>query len=246
MTTNNDIPVNDRTAACTLCGFRNGPLTALQQGWICPQCAAEVARSSETGSRDGYSGAFPSSGSSSMPRGTITAPNSEPARPRRFLRRQRIALFFSLIPGLGQMYLGQMRRGLQLLLLFWGNLALERWNFIFDSELLIPVLVGYSFFETYHTERKLQSGQAVADENLGIFDWWSGNWRQHRTFLGIALLIGAVLTLVNAPLPSLGILRYFDDYRYLLRTVIMSALLAIGGLALLIKRTAKEDSDSLQ
>ena len=35
-----------------------------------------------------------------------------------------VAIFCGLIPGAGHMYLGKMKRGLTLMLLFWGDIAL--------------------------------------------------------------------------------------------------------------------------
>ena len=58
---------------------------------------------------------------------------------------------FSLLcacwPGAGEMYLGLMNRGLAIMLLFWGIIAVGAFGFVIPM-FLLPVIWFYSFFDT--------------------------------------------------------------------------------------------------
>lgn len=84
-----------------------------------------------------------------------------------------LVFLFSLIPGAGLMYLGCMRRGVQLMALFFGSLyatlviggPLDQLWPVF----IAPVVWFYSFFDALQTANKLARGQEVNDEPLPFF-----------------------------------------------------------------------------
>lgn len=56
----------------------------------------------------------------------------------------------SLIPGAGEMYLGFMRRGTSIMILFFGIIALTSWLDLSPLGFIIPVVWCYSFFDTHN------------------------------------------------------------------------------------------------
>ena len=57
-------------------------------------------------------------------------------------------VFWSLIPGAGQMYHGLMKRGISLMLLFMGVIAVAALTYLAPLIFLLPVIWFYSFFDT--------------------------------------------------------------------------------------------------
>lgn len=99
---------------------------------------------------------------------------------------------FSFIPGGGHMYLGVMKRGLQFMLAFFGIIALA--NFFYSADFLIffsTVVWFYSFFDCYHTRKKLENGEKV-DEDL-IFPMDIKNINVRHLGAGLVFLGGLIL-----------------------------------------------------
>ena len=57
---------------------------------------------------------------------------------------------FSLIPGAGEMYMGFMKRGLSIMALFWGMIAVATCLNIGPLTIVLPVIWCYSFFEVHN------------------------------------------------------------------------------------------------
>lgn len=57
---------------------------------------------------------------------------------------------FSLIPGAGEMYMGFMKRGLSIMTLFWGVVAVATCLNIGSLTIVLPVIWCYSFFEVHN------------------------------------------------------------------------------------------------
>lgn len=53
------------------------------------------------------------------------------------------------VPGCGQMYLGYMKRGLSILLIFMGIIMISSTMYITPLMMLLPVVWAYAFFDTY-------------------------------------------------------------------------------------------------
>ncbi|MBM7868330.1 hypothetical protein GTO89_15900 [Heliobacterium gestii] len=296
----NDTIDTPKRPACTLCGFHNGPLLPVQQGWICPQCAAEAG---QPRTASPFGGTTPSALGSAAPPGggmggggaTATGdcalpgaaippggplpsgsppPSSAPTPPnaafypggnpghpfppgsyhyppfaplpqkRTTLQRLGFSLI-SLMPGVGQMYLGLMRRGVQLLALFWGLWALTDWNIFPDSfNFLLPVIVGYGFFDAYHLMQKRQAGLAVTDSDVIIFTWLVDTWQRRPGRMGVILLALSTLIILDTPLPHNGFLRYYEQYYSYLKSIVFGGIFGIGGLALLLRHRSRDESSS--
>lgn len=87
----------------------------------------------------------------------------QPRQPNRFL-----AFLFSLVPGAGHMYLGLMKRGLQLMLIFAIFIGVLSLFNIGEFQLLVFVIWFYSFFDCLHVAKKISLN--VDFDDTEIFD----------------------------------------------------------------------------
>ncbi len=71
----------------------------------------------------------------------------------------------ALMPGLGQMCLGLMNRGVQLMLLFWGAIFFTNIG-LPGLMVFTPVLVFYAYFDALQSYRKKVEGEQIWDEPL--------------------------------------------------------------------------------
>lgn len=156
---------------------------------------------------------------------------SSPAGKSRFW-----AFILSLAPGLGYMYLGLMKRGLQTMILFFGTIfvsSIARLDAL--MAFVLPVLIFYSVFDTQQILRKMNEGQAVEDREL--FDW--GSWENRRGVAGAALIILGAFALLNNMLP------FYFNYHYHLMGRFIPPLLIIGaGIFILYRNTAGKGGDA--
>lgn len=75
------------------------------------------------------------------------------------------AMFFSIIPGAGHMYLNLPKQGIQLMSLFFLSIFISDWlNFGFFG-VLAPIIWFYSFFDAVH---KANQEQPAEDGTLEI------------------------------------------------------------------------------
>ncbi len=122
-----------------------------------------------------------------------------------------LVFLIGLIPGLGHLFLGQIRKGLVLMTLAWGVLTFVLYEIGFSRYAIfsplalgvgMPLLVAYSVFDSLHTARRLNAGEPVPDWHfppqftarvrmpMGTTLFWS-------LILGIGLfVIGTVVFLV--------------------------------------------------
>jgi len=154
---------------------------------------------------------------------------------------QNINRFFmfilSLVPGCAHMYLGLMKRGVQLLLSFClliGVATLVNLGFIIGP--IMVVLYVYSFFDGYNILRNIQAGKTVEDESIveGLDSvkkiitngYWVG---------AILIGLGAILS-IQTVWYSLPIMRIFrQEYYYVFRNIIPAIFLFGIGIYLMSK-----------
>lgn len=104
---------------------------------------------------------------------------------------------FACIPGMGQMYLGYMRRGLSLLTAFWGLIFLAAcFNFGLLC-VLLPVIWAYAFFDTFNLRSQTPEQLAanpdefiIAPESLIGRDWKRLVSKRHTLFGGLLIFLG--------------------------------------------------------
>lgn len=107
---------------------------------------------------------------------------------------------FSCLPGAGHMYLGFMKMGVSLMLLFFGIIGFAGWM-NFDMLLfLLPVLWFYSFFDSIN---KNSLPQEAFDKLEDEFIWGKDiefnfiNKRSIRSFCSFLLIVVGLIMLIN-------------------------------------------------
>lgn len=140
------------------------------------------------------------------------------------------AFVFSLVPGVGYLYLGLMNRGLQTMALFFGTIfAASFINFEQLMGLVVPVTMFYSIFDTQQMVKSINSGEQVEDKQL--FDFKSITINQ--SWIGYAFVVIGILALLNGVLP-----QYIPGF-YVFRSF-LPPLLVIGvGVLILYRSTRK-------
>jgi len=104
------------------------------------------------------------------------------------------AFVFSLVPGVGYLYLGLMNRGLQTMVLFFGAIFVA--SFIGFGEimaLIVPVVMFYSIFDTQQLVKSINAGDRPEDKQF--FDIkqipYTHNW------IGWGLIVIGILALIR-------------------------------------------------
>lgn len=140
------------------------------------------------------------------------------------------AFIFSIIPGVGYLYLGLMNRGLQTMMLFFGSIFVASFmGFEEIMALVAPVVIFYSIFDTQQATKAINSGVPVEDKQL--FNLSSIQFNQ--SWIGYALIVIGGLALLNNVMPYLP---YWSLFRQLLPPVIIIGL----GVAILYRNTSKQ------
>jgi hypothetical protein len=151
------------------------------------------------------------------------------------------AMFFSLMPGAGHMYLNLPKQGIQLMSLFFLTIFISDWlNFGFLG-IFAPIIWFYSFFDARY---KSTLDQPLEDGTLGIFKNFTSKdviSKDLNKVLGYGLITVGVIALVERMLfpllADLNITNAFRQFIYTFRnylhTGIVSAILIIVGIKLL-------------
>ncbi|WP_409343699.1 hypothetical protein [Paenibacillus sp. MBLB4367] len=149
-----------------------------------------------------------------------------------------VAVFLSVFPGAGHMYLGLQRRGLQLMAGFLFSIymmdVLRLSIFLF----LIPIIWFFSLFDALQLVSKHEREEL---QDIPLVGWLLN----HQKWLGIAfiafggyyLLDRVVLQLLERKFPDLHVSFYFHQYFQLF---VVSTLLIGGGLRLLLGSSVKK------
>ncbi len=139
------------------------------------------------------------------------------------------AFVFSVVPGVGYMYLGLMNRGLQTMVLFFGSVFVS--SFIGLEQimaLIAPVVVFYSIFDTQQLVKAINAGVPAEDKKL--FDIKQIPFNQ--SWIGYALIVIGGLAILNDVIP------YFPFWFQVKR--LLGPLLIVGlGVAILYRNTKK-------
>lgn len=145
-----------------------------------------------------------------------------------------LALTFSIIPGAGHMYLGQMEKGIQLMVAFFLTLYLS--DFLQISLLLMfaPILWFYSIFDIYHCVSNPTDKQENSNTIFGEFFKKSQQSGKVTKILGIGLIIvGLIMIFDKIVMPEIAIM--FDhQIREYLRTGILALVFIGGGIKLMM------------
>jgi len=150
------------------------------------------------------------------------------------------ATILALMPGAGHMYLGVMKRGLQIMLAFFGIIAIG--NLFYDADFLVffaIIIWFYGFFDCYHIRKKLQNGEEVVEDLIIDIDMKKINFH----YVGIGLVIFGALILINGTFTrfeySLSRYSIYPEVFRFIRNATFPVFLIIGGI--LILRNSKKN-----
>lgn len=157
------------------------------------------------------------------------------------------AIFFSILPGAGHMYLGLIRQGIQLMLLFFFTWFIGESYEFHIFYVFLPIIWCYSIFDV---RQKSLDENSLVDGDLPIFsnkqilsNLAKGNSLER--YIAYALILMGLFSLIdNMILPLLE--TYFHQYefiRYFRSFITSGILIAIGILLIRRKKSSVKDSD---
>ena len=145
-----------------------------------------------------------------------------------------LALTFSMVPGAGHMYLGQMEKGIQLMVALFLTLYLS--DFLHISLLLMfaPILWFYSIFDIFH---RVSNPNEIQEHGNTIFmELFQKNQISGKIgkYLGIGLIVvGSIMIFDKIVMPQIAII-FDQQIKEYLRTGILAVLFIAGGVKLMI------------
>lgn len=177
-------------------------------------------------------------------------PQTTPVNPA-YMPNGALNFFVSLVPGAGQMYQGLLQRGVMLMALFAGFIALTSF---FSSlpiysgirSLLIGVAVTgivvtyfYSFFDSMRTCRLIRAGIQMQDY-LGVLDHpftmqMPKVAGRGRTVLGVLLVVAGALSLLSLLINRYLSRDFVEQYLRPVLEVTIPLIFLVLGAALLFK-----------
>lgn len=171
-------------------------------------------------------------------------------------------LLFSCYPGGGHMYLGFMKQGLQLMILFSAIFAIATISYIFQPiAFALPILVAYSIFDAGNKRSNMIEPD---DSDLELFKWLNirntGSLKEvnyYKTGAYILIIMGVYMLFDNVAVNIIrsviqSLFSAMDLSTYYIERVIKSSILGIifiiGGIKLLgqmkkVNSTEKDDDN---
>ncbi len=160
-----------------------------------------------------------------------------------------LTFIFSLIPGSGQMYLGYMKRGVSIMLLFGASFTIGT-RYVNDLVIIVLAIWAYSFFDTWNLRNNLRGApQQVKDDFIfatlvtganGIDDFAKNYYKIiGYSCIGIAALIfinSAVIPLIGDFVPSINQYQLSQT----VNTAVFAGLLVWLGIFLLKKNNTSQ------
>lgn len=154
---------------------------------------------------------------------------------------KRVALFFALMPGAGHMYLGLVRQGIQLMLLFFSIIFMSA---SFEMEFLAVFLPIIWFYSIFDVRLKSVKEDPLIDADLPIFaevasmKYFSNSNLVEKYIAYILIIMGASSMINNLIIPLLS--RYIDYY-YIrcFKSLVISILLVSIGIFMLKGKKSK-------
>lgn len=143
-----------------------------------------------------------------------------------------IAMFLSIIPGVGHLYLGMQRQGIELMTSFFLLYYLTDWVSFSGFMILAPIIWFYSLFDVMH---KVYGEREMKDDDWLLKSWFGQNSliNYKGKVIGIVLItIGAFILINRMIIPILQ--KYLEiDLSYNFQTIVAALLFIIGGIKLI-------------
>lgn len=163
-------------------------------------------------------------------------------------RRSKFLTFIlAMIPGVGQMYLGLLRKGIQLLLMF---ILIEP---VFDiiglgyiGGMLKLCVWAYAFWDTFDIGRRMDKGEAIRDTDFvinkymnksedGEFNFTKKVQSYNKSFwifCGWGLILVGILAILNL---RFGTNDLYGQIKSVISTYFVPALLVLAGIYMLLR-----------
>ena len=150
-----------------------------------------------------------------------------------------LTFLFSLLPGAGHMYLGLMRRGLEIMFAFFASI------FILSStlgltEIGIPltiIIFFYSLFDAQHLNKAISRGEEVADVNFVKINKISVNGYH----MGIGAIVIGLLFLVDRLSSYASEFMPYRVYNAIDRSITPLLIMALGLYLIMKSRKTNEN-----
>ena len=150
-----------------------------------------------------------------------------------------LTFLFSLLPGAGHMYLGLMRRGLEIMVVFFAAIFLVA-NTLGLAEIGVPlsiILFFYSLFDAQHLYKAVRKGEEVADTDFLKISSFTLNGYH----MGIGAILLGFIFLLDRLRPHIVQFMQPAVYSMMERSITPLLLIALG--LYLVKRAGKGESD---
>lgn len=148
------------------------------------------------------------------------------------------AMLLSVIPGVGHLYLGLQKQGIQLITSFFLLFFLTDWVGFSGFLILAPVIWFYSLFDVMH---KAAGNREMKDDDLFMLEEIPFIKNSSKTIGFVLVILGIILILNKLVLPHIS--EYINyQVRNDIKTGIAAALFIIGGIKLI--RSNKEIMES--
>ncbi len=149
-----------------------------------------------------------------------------------------LTFIFSFVPGLGQMYLGYIKRGVSLMTMFFimiGLIAQLNMQFL---TFIVPVIIAYSFFDTW----RLRNFPGCEADNYIISAKKIENNEfvkialKRRKLFGVSSICVGLILCTNVVMRTLFNLFNFSWHSDIFNGIAASFVLVILGIVLLVKK----------
>ena len=136
-----------------------------------------------------------------------------------------LTFFFSFVPGLGHFYLGQMNRGLQLMIAFFGSIFLFDFIGINGFPFILPIIWFYGLFDALQQHRIISETQTVVDQPLLSWDKLQIN----KQWFGWGFIILGIYLIIDKMSYNL----FGWQYSQLVRNIMIAVIFIVFGIYLI-------------
>jgi hypothetical protein len=154
------------------------------------------------------------------------------------MKNKFLTLILSFIPGVGHLYLGLMKRGMQLLAMFFGALFLIEFLRLHDELIiLMPIIWFYSVFDALQQHELVKEGIA---EDRPAFPW--GSFQINQKWVAYTLIIvGGYILLDNLFDIARRYITFLHNYNF--STIFVAVVFLLIGIRLLSQFKKREDRE---
>jgi hypothetical protein len=187
-------PQVEAVGECRLCGTNvcQECMTIVKGNVLCPECVSQVGAKTSNQAKPHSAPEY--TNDSARHSGGHQGPvhNGRPLE----ARSKFLTFLFSFLPGLGHLYLGLTRQGIELMVLFFGVIWLTPWLGGFPFSFLIPIIFFYGIFDALQKRDRLFRGDPV-DTDATFFRNMNPEWFQDKKWLGWLIIGLGVLILLK-------------------------------------------------